>query len=61
MATFARSILKSDRFDEFVQKIGPCPECKEIHEYVSRNNVKYVSGSLISCKKFVNLDTNKKA
>ena len=56
-----RPAVKSDRFDEFVRKIGPCPECKEIHEYVSRNNVKYVSGSLISCKKFVNLDTNKKA
>ena len=61
-STGKRTVKKSARFNEFAAKIGKCPECDEIHSYVSRaRREEFVSGSLLACDTFKKYDINKKA
>ena len=56
------NVPKSANFDEYAAKIGKCPECKEVHKYISSGTKEwFVSGSFLACNAFKQMDVNQKA
>ena len=52
---------KSRRYDEMLKEIGPCPHCKNTHDFVGKGNYLCVSSSFRHCPAFLDLVKEAKA